>query len=123
MKKSNITLREFISKYVDYNTSCKLWIPYTGDEEYEHQLVLGEYSKYSETQEKILEIAMEWEILKGDVPQSKYLDCTFTGVINVYSDKFNDIGVVNLTVLADNVKEELYQTKDTEVINCTNNID
>lgn len=120
MKKSNITLREFISKYVDYNTSCKLWIPYTGDEEFEHQLVLGEYS---ETQEKILETAMEWEILKGDVPQSKYLDCTFTGVINVYSDKFDDNGVVNLTVLADNVKEELYQTKDTEVINYTNNID
>lgn len=122
MKKSNITLRDFISKYVDYNTSCKLWIPYTGDEEYEHQLVLGEYS---ETQEKILEIAMEWEILKGDVPQSKYLDCTFTGVINVYSDKIDDNGVVNLTVLADNVKEELYQPKDKgiKLSNCIEVID
>lgn len=120
MKKSNITLREFISKYVDYNTSCKLWIPYTGKVRgYEHQLVLG---KYSETQERKLETAMEWEILKGEVPQSKYLDCTFTGVINVYSDRINDADV-NLTVLADNVKEELYQTKNTEVINCTNNID
>lgn len=120
MKKSNITLRDFISKYVDYNTSCKLWIPYTGDEEYEHQLVLGEYS---ETQEKILEIAMEWEILKGDVPQSKYLDCTFTGVINVYSDKIDDNGVVNLTVLADNVKEKLYQPKGIKINNCTEVID
>lgn len=122
MKKSNITLRDFISKYVDYNTSCKLWIPYTGDEEYEHQLVLGEYS---ETQEKKMETAMEWEILKGEVPQSKYLDCTFTGVTDIYSDTIDESGVVNLTVLADNVKEELYQPKDKgiKLSNCIEVID
>lgn len=121
MKKSNITLRDFISKYVDHNTSCKLWIPYTGKERgYAHQLVLGEYS---ETQGKTMETAMEWQILKGEVPQSKYLDCTFTGVTDIYSDKIDNSGVVNLTVLSDNVKEELYQPKGIEVIKCTNNID
>lgn len=120
MKKSNITLREFISKYVDYNTSCKLWIPYTGDEGFEKQLVLGEYS---EVQEKNMETAMEWQILKGEVPQSKYLDCTFTGVTDIYSDKIDESGVVNLTVLADNIKEELYQPKGIEISNCMNAID
>lgn len=120
MKKSNITLREFISKYVDFNTSCKLWIPYTGDEEFEQQLVFGEYS---ETQEKKMETAMEWEILKGEVPQSKYLDCTFTGVTDIYSDTIDESGVVNLTVLADNVKEELYQPKNIKISNCINAID
>lgn len=122
MKKSDITLRDFISKYVDYNTSCKLWIPYTGDEGFEQQLVFGEYS---ETQEKKMETAMEWEILKGEVPQSKYLDCTFTGVTDIYSDTIDESGVVNLTVLADNVKEELYQPKDKgiKLSNCIEVID
>lgn len=108
MKKSDITLREFITKYVDYNTSCKLWIPYTGEERgFQHQLVFGEYS---ESQGDRLETAMEWEILKGEVPQSKYLDCTFTGVTDIYSDDHN--GAVNITVLSDNVKDELYKPKD-----------
>ena len=120
MKKSDITLREFITKYVDYNTSCKLWIPYTGEERgFQHQLVFGEYS---ESQGDRLETAMEWEILKGEVPQSKYLDCTFTGVTDIYSTDNSDNGAVNITVLPDNVKDELYKPKDIKNYNQMNNI-
>lgn len=54
MKKSDITLRDFISKYVDYNTSCKLWIPYTGDEEFEQQLVFGNIVKHKKRKWKLL---------------------------------------------------------------------
>lgn len=100
-----VTLREFVENFVTPNTLCRLWIPYTGEERgIKRELALGE--SYSQT-------FMNWELLKGEVPQSKYLDCTFDGVTDIRNSYSPE--ALNLCVYADNVKEELYKPKKDDV--------
>lgn len=92
-----VTLREFVENFVAPNSICRLWIPYV-TENTTHRMVLGVDKR---------ETFMNWELLKGEVPQSMYLDCTFHYVTDIFSDKCRE--AINLCVTADKVKEELYK--------------
>lgn len=97
--KTKITLRDFVENYVAPNSICRLWIPYTGEaKSIRHTLVKGELGR---------ETFMNWELLQGKVPQSKYLDCTFQYVSDIFCETCRE--AINCIVTADKVKEELYK--------------
>ena len=108
--KTKMTLREFVENCVTPNTLCRLWLPYEGEEEHISRTVaLGEVYEGEPRQ-----VFMEWELLKGRVPQSKYLDCSLEGVTDIFVDDFYR-EAVNICIIPDNVKDELYKEKGKEI--------
>lgn len=106
--KTKMTLREFVESCVAPNSICRLWIPYIGEaESISHTLVKGELER---------ETFMNWELLQGKVPQSKYLDCTFQYVSDVYCETCKE--AINICVYEDNIKSELYKRDTSKTNNC-----
>lgn len=108
--KTKMTLREFVENCVAPNSICRLWIPYTGEaRSIRHTLVKGELER---------ETFMNWELLQGKVPQSKYLDCTFKYVSDIFCETCRE--AINICVYEDNIKPELYKryTPKTVGVNC-----
>jgi len=62
-------LKEFIMKFICPNSIIRLWVPIDGG----HKMLC----------ENNIEVCMEWEILKGTVWQSKYIDCKVVGVTDI----------------------------------------
>lgn len=108
--KTKMTLRDFVESCVTPNTLCRLWLPYEGEEKHISRTVaLGEVHEGEPRQ-----VFMEWELLKGRVPQSKYLDCQLEGVSDIFVDDFYR-EAVNICVIPNNVKEELYKKENKDV--------
>lgn len=105
--KNKITLRDFVENCVAPNSICRLWIPYRGEaESISHALAKGELDR---------ETFMNWELLQGKVPQSKYLDCTFQYVSDIYCETCRE--AINICIYDDKIKPELYK-RDTPKTNC-----
>lgn len=119
-----MTLREFVTKFVERNTCCRLWVrKYINIKtskgtkiKYDQELVHGEYL---ESQKDFRNCFMEWELLRGVVPQSNYLDCTFLKIADC--GKLDGwVESVDLIISDDNIKDYYHPKKDIDPINENN---
>lgn len=118
-----MTLREFVTKFVERNTCCRLWIQEekkgTGKV---HQLVFGsEYSIDDKWQYKYKSF-MEWELLSLAVPQSNYLDCTFIAITAMNLEGFINNEAIDLMIKDDNIKD-YYQPKKNNDVKSNNTVE
>lgn len=79
-------LKEFIEKFVCANTIVRLWKPIKGG----HKMLGRDTDEH---------ICMEWELLKGSVWQSNYLDCEVEGVTDIITDSCRE--AVNIVIVVE----------------------
>lgn len=78
-----VTLHEFINRYLR-NSIVRLWVPYESG----HKMLV----------ENDLDSCMEWEITKGHVWQSKYLNNNVLGVRDIVVDGFLHKEAINIII-------------------------
>ena len=84
-------LKEFVEKYVCKNTLIRLWVP------------IDDKSYYKMIHEGDNEVCMEHALLDDRCFQSKYKDCEFIGVTDIYCDHYCE--AVNIVIDPSNKKD------------------
>mgnify|MGYP007099004899 CR=1 FL=1 len=115
-----MTLREFVTKFVERNTCCRLWIRKEQKGKLnDHQLVFGSEYLIDDIWKYKYKCFMEWELLTLAVPQSNYLDCTFISITAMNVDGFVNGDSIDLIIKDDNVKD-YYQPKKENIVKSNN---
>ena len=115
-----MTLREFVTKFVERNTCCRLWIQERkkGTREV-HQLVYGSEYLIDNKWKYKYKSFMEWELLTLAVPQSNYLDCTFISITAMNLEGFVNNEAIDLIIKDDNIMD-YYQPKKDNIVKLNN---
>lgn len=81
-------LKEFVEKFICRNTVIRLWKP-SENELQVHDMIPGDNSSG---------VCMEWQLLKGSVPQSKYNDYEVLGITDILTEDYKE--AVNIVIKA-----------------------